>query len=63
MAVEGQRRQIAGFMGASSHAKAAGGEMTLRLFAAHLSSEDDVQTAPVRIRRLGQNGDPRLSAT
>ena len=34
--------------------------MVLRLFASRLSGEGDVQTAPVRVGRLRQNGDPRL---
>ena len=34
--------------------------MVLRLLAQRLSGEGDAQAAPVRVRRLRQNGDPRL---
>ena len=34
--------------------------MVLRLLAERLSGEDDIQAAPVRVRRLRENGDPRV---
>ena len=59
-AVERQRREIARLARPSRLAKAAGGDMIPRFGAGRLGAERDAQAAPVSVRSLRQNGDPRV---